>query len=157
VRWWTKRHLERVLGYVEKGQAEGASLVLGGDRILKDSGGYFMAPTIFDNVKNKMSIATEEIFGPVLSVISFDTIEEAVGLANDNAYGLGAAIWSSNIDTALSAARRLRAGQVWINNYDASDLSVPWGGFKQSETGRDKSLHAFDEYTGLKATWIQIR
>lgn len=116
-----------------------------------------MAPTIFDNVKNKMSIATEEIFGPVLSVISFDTIEEAVGLANDNAYGLGAAIWSSNIDTALSAARRLRAGQVWINNYDASDLSVPWGGFKQSETGRDKSLHAFDEYTGLKATWIQIR
>ncbi len=150
-------HLGRVLGYVEKGQAEGASLVLGGDRILKDSGGYFMAPTIFDNVKNKMSIAAEEIFGPVLSVISFDTIEEAVGLANDNAYGLGAAIWSSNIDTALSAARRLRAGQVWINNYDASDLSVPWGGFKQSGTGRDKSLHAFDEYTGLKATWIQMR
>jgi acyl-CoA reductase-like NAD-dependent aldehyde dehydrogenase len=150
-------HLGRVLAFVEMGRSEGASLVLGGERILEDSGGYFMAPTIFDNVENKMSIATEEIFGPVLSVIPFDTIEEAVGLANDNVYGLGAAIWSSNIDTALSAARKLRAGQVWINNYDASDLSVPWGGFKQSGTGRDKSLHAFHEYTGLKATWIQVR
>jgi acyl-CoA reductase-like NAD-dependent aldehyde dehydrogenase len=104
-----------------------------------------------------MSIAREEIFGPVLSVITFDTPEEAVTIANDSIYGLGAAVWSKDIDVALKTARSLRAGQVWVNNYDGSDLTVPWGGFKQSGSGRDKSLHALHEYTGTKATWIELR
>jgi NAD-dependent aldehyde dehydrogenases len=149
-------HLERVLRYVEAGRKGGAEVVLGGSRVHAETGGYFMEPTIFDGVSNDHLIAREEIFGPVLSVIEFESVEEAVRIANQSDYGLGAAVWSRDIDTALSTARLLRAGQVWVNNYDASDLSVPWGGFRQSGNGRDKSLHAFKEYTGLKATWIEI-
>lgn len=152
-----ENHLARILQYVTDGQKEGATLIYGGNRVLEETGGAFIDPTIFAGVRNDMRIAQEEIFGPVLSVIDFNGVEEAIQIANDSDYGLGAAIWSSNIDTALSAAKRLRAGQVWVNNFDASDLSVPWGGFKQSGTGRDKSLHAFDEYTGLKATWIELK
>jgi gamma-glutamyl-gamma-aminobutyraldehyde dehydrogenase/4-guanidinobutyraldehyde dehydrogenase/NAD-dependent aldehyde dehydrogenase len=149
-------HLSCVMEYFSLGQKEGATLALGGHRTLEDTGGAFFEPTIFADVRNDMRIAQEEIFGPVLSVINFNGLEEAIQIANDSDYGLGAAIWSSSIDTALSAANRLRAGQVWVNNFDGSDLSVPWGGFKQSGTGRDKSLHAFDEYTGLKATWVEL-
>ena len=152
-----ERQMNRVLDYVEAGGREGARLALGGARVLQETGGYFLEPTIFDGVSNRMSIAREEIFGPVLSVITFDTPEEAVTIANDFIYGLGAAVWSKDIDVALKTARSLRAGQVWVNNYDGSDLTVPWGGFKQSGSGRDKSLHALHEYTGTKATWIELR
>ncbi|MGV9386464.1 aldehyde dehydrogenase [Nonomuraea sp. NPDC003707] len=148
---------ERVLDYVERGRAEGARLVTGGHELLAETGGHFLAPTVFDQVRNDMTIAREEIFGPVLSVLTFDDVDEVVRLANDSDYGLGAGLWSRDIDLALHVAGRLRAGQVWVNDYDGSDWTVPWGGFKQSGTSRDKSLHALDEYTAPKATWIQIR
>ncbi|TDC91426.1 aldehyde dehydrogenase [Nonomuraea deserti] len=150
-------HKQRVLRYIERGHAEGARLLTGGHEPLAGTGGHFLAPTVFDRVGNDMTIAQEEIFGPVLSVLAFDDVDEVVRLANDTVYGLGAGVWSRDIDLALHVAGRLRAGQVWVNNYDAGDWTVPWGGFKQSGTARDKSLHALDEYTASKATWIQTR
>lgn len=149
-----KAQLGRVLGYIEQGQSEGARLVAGGRQVLASSGGYFVEPTIFDQVTNHMTIAREEVFGPLLSTICFDGIEEAIQIANDSDYALGAAVWTSSIDTAIGVSARLRAGLVWVNNYDASDLTVPWGGFKQTGTGRDKSLEALNEYTGSKTVWI---
>lgn len=151
-----RRHCERVAGYVQAGIAEGAQLVLGGHRAREASGGCFFEPTIFANVQNRMKIAQEEIFGPVLTVIACDDANEAVRIANDTVFGLGAAVWSRDINRALSVARSLHAGQIWVNNYDGSDLTVPWGGFKQSGNGRDRSLEAFNEYTASKTTWIEI-
>jgi acyl-CoA reductase-like NAD-dependent aldehyde dehydrogenase len=148
--------VERVEQAINKALEDGARLMTGGDRLLLDTGGAYLAPTVLTNVRNEMRAAQEEIFGPVLSVIDFDDVDEAIRIANASDYGLGAAIWTSNISTALGAAQRLRAGQVWVNNYDGSDWTVPWGGFKQSGTGRDKSLHALDEYTATKTTWIAL-
>jgi acyl-CoA reductase-like NAD-dependent aldehyde dehydrogenase len=145
-----------VLGYIDAGQSEGARLAAGGRQSRKDSGGYFVEPTVFDGVSNGMKIAREEIFGPVLSVIRFKTEEEAIAMANDSAYGLQASVWSSNINRAHRVARALRAGTVHVNQYDEDDITVPFGGFKQSGNGRDKSLHAFDKYTELKTTWIRL-
>jgi len=149
--------MDRVLDYIDIGAREGAELKSGGKRVLGETGGYYIEPTVFDNVSNKMRIAQEEIFGPVLATISFSGAEEAVALANDTIYGLAAAVWTDNIDVALSTARRLRAGSVWVNNFDESNITMPFGGYKQSGFGRDKSLHAIDKYTELKATWIKIR
>lgn len=151
-----QQQLQRVLGYIKKGQQEGAKLVEGGQQVDQTSGGYYVQPTIFSEVNNQMSIAAEEIFGPVLSVISFETPEEAVRIANDSIYGLAAAVWTRDINKAHKTAKALRAGSVWINHYDGGDMTAPFGGFKQSGNGRDKSLHAFDKYTELKATWIQL-
>ena len=148
--------LDRIIEYIGIGQTEGATLVEGGQRVMQDTGGLFVQPTVFDGVSNGMRIASEEIFGPVLSVIGFDTAEEAVAIANDSIYGLAAAVWTSNINTAHKVAKALRAGSVWINHYDGGDMTAPFGGFKQSGNGRDKSLHAFDKYTELKATWLLI-
>lgn len=103
-----------------------------------------------------MRIAQEEIFGPVLSVIAFDTAEEAIAIANDTPYGLAAGIWTSDISKAHKTARAVRAGSVWVNQYDGGDMTAPFGGFKQSGNGRDKSLHALEKYTELKATWIKL-
>jgi gamma-glutamyl-gamma-aminobutyraldehyde dehydrogenase/4-guanidinobutyraldehyde dehydrogenase/NAD-dependent aldehyde dehydrogenase len=150
------RQLDRVLGYIESGRVEGAELALGGRRVREESGGYFVEPTIFTGVDHGMRIAQEEIFGPVLSVMRFRDEDEALRIANGTIYGLGAAVWSRDLSTALRVASQLEAGQVWVNNYDQADLTVPWGGVKQSGLGRDKSLHALDEYTSLKATWIHI-
>ncbi|ANJ58482.1 aldehyde dehydrogenase [Pseudomonas silesiensis] len=150
------QHLSSVLGYIQTGQAEGAKLVAGGKRTLEETGGVYVEPTIFDGVSNTMKIAREEIFGPVLSVIAFDDVEEAVHIANDSVYGLAAAVWTSNLSRAHRVAKALRAGSVWINQYDGGDMTAPFGGFKQSGNGRDKSLHAFDKYTELKATWIKL-
>jgi gamma-glutamyl-gamma-aminobutyraldehyde dehydrogenase len=111
---------------------------------------------VFIDVTNQMRIAREEIFGPVLSVIRFKTEEEAIRLANDSAYGLQASVWSDNLSRAHRVARALRAGTVHVNQYDEDDITVPFGGYKQSGNGRDKSLHAFDKYTELKTTWIRI-
>lgn len=148
--------LDRIIDYIGIGQSEGATLVEGGQRIMEDTGGLFVQPTVFDCVNNRMRIASEEIFGPVLSVIGFNTAEEAIAIANDSIYGLAAAVWTSNINTAHKVAKALRAGSVWINHYDGGDMTAPFGGFKQSGNGRDKSMHAFDKYTELKATWLVL-
>jgi acyl-CoA reductase-like NAD-dependent aldehyde dehydrogenase len=149
--------LDRVLGYIESGQREGAELHLGGSRARQDTGGFYVEPTIFDSVSNEMTIAREEIFGPVLSTISFDELDDAIAIANDTVYGLAAGIWTDDVNVAHSAARRLRAGVVWVNTFDAGDITSPFGGFKQSGFGRDKSIHALDKFTDQKAIWIQLK
>lgn len=148
--------LKTVLGYIDAGASEGAKLLAGGKRALTETGGYYVEPTVFIDVTNQMKIAREEIFGPVLSVIRFKTEEEAIRLANDSSYGLQASVWSDNLSRAHRVARALRAGTVHVNQYDEDDITVPFGGYKQSGNGRDKSLHAFDKYTELKTTWIRI-
>ncbi|WP_317203264.1 aldehyde dehydrogenase [Janthinobacterium sp.] len=148
--------LQTVLGYIAAGQAAGARLLAGGARVRGESGGYYVQPTLFDQVDAGMSIAREEIFGPVLSVLSFTDIADAVKQANATPFGLQAAVWTSDISKAIQTARALRAGTVHVNQYDGDDITVPFGGYKQSGNGRDKSLHAFDKYTELKTTWIQI-
>ncbi|WEJ71537.1 aldehyde dehydrogenase [Pseudomonas sp. PSE14] len=150
------RQLEQVLGYIQAGQDEGAKILTGGKRVLEETGGTYVEPTLFDGVSNAMKIAREEIFGPVLSVIEFEDAEEAIRIANDTPYGLAAAVWTRDISKAHLTARALRAGSVWVNMYDGGDMTAPFGGFKQSGNGRDKSLHAFDKYTELKATWIKL-
>ena len=148
--------IETVLRYIEAGREDGAKLVMGGNRVMEETGGLFVEPTIFADVKNSMRIAREEIFGPVLSVISFTDFDEAMSIANDTIYGLAAAVWTADLSKAHRAARALRAGSVWVNQYDGGDMTAPFGGFKQSGNGRDKSLHAFDKYTELKSTWIKL-
>ncbi len=150
------QQLNTVLGYIDAGRQAGAQVLIGGQRTLEETGGLYVEPTIFDGVDNAMKIAQEEIFGPVLSVISFDSVEEAVAIANDTPYGLAAAVWTADLSKAHRTARALRAGSVWVNQYDGGDMTAPFGGFKQSGNGRDKSLHAFDKYTELKATWIKL-
>ena len=149
-------HLQKVLGYVQSGVAEGARIAIGGQRVMQETGGAFMQNTVLDDVTNDMRVAREEIFGPVLVVIGYTELEDAIRIANDSDYGLAAAIWSRNISTAHKVARRLRAGTVWVNCFDHTSVNAPFGGYKQSGHGRDKSLHAFDKYTELKTTWIEL-
>ncbi|MEW6982530.1 aldehyde dehydrogenase [Colwelliaceae bacterium 6471] len=151
-----KAQYERVLGYIERGATQGAKTGCGGNSTAPVSGGYYIEPTVFDEVDNKMDIASDEIFGPVLSVISFNTMEEAIAIANDTPYGLAAGIWTNNLSKAHKMAKAVRAGSVWVNQWDGGDMTAPFGGFKQSGNGRDKSLHAFDKYTEIKATWIKL-
>ena len=150
------QQMNNVLSYIEAGHSDGAKLLVGGKRILEETGGTYVEPTIFDGVSNAMKIAQEEIFGPVLSVITFDSVEEAINIANDTPYGLAAGVWTADISKAHKTAKALRAGSVWVNQYDGGDMTAPFGGFKQSGNGRDKSLHALDKYTELKATWIKL-
>jgi 4-guanidinobutyraldehyde dehydrogenase/NAD-dependent aldehyde dehydrogenase len=148
--------LNTVMRYIESGKSEGARLALGGQRVRRDTGGFYVEPTIFDDVKPEMKIAREEIFGPVLATLTFKSVDEALEIANNVIYGLAAGIWTRDIHTAHRVARALRAGTVYVNCYDADDITVPFGGFKQSGNGRDKSLHALDKYVELKTTWIDL-
>jgi len=151
-----RTQLDRVLGYIDTGKEEGAELHLGGGRAREETGGYYVEPTIFDAVSNDMRIAREEIFGPVLSTISFGELDDALTIANDTPYGLAAGIWTDDLTTAHRAARALRAGVVWVNAFDAGDITTPFGGFKQSGFGRDKSIHALEKFTDLKTIWISV-
>ena len=148
--------MKTVLGYIASGKEEGARLLAGGAAARVESGGLYVEPTLFDGVDASMRIAREEIFGPVLSVLSFTGLDEAVRQANATPYGLAAAVWTADMSRAIRTARALRAGTVHVNQYDNDDITVPFGGYKQSGNGRDKSLHAFDKYTELKTTWIQV-
>lgn len=148
--------LNKVQSYLQLGQEEGAELIVGGKQPEIATGGYYLEPSVFSQVSNSSRLAQEEIFGPVLAIVGFDTQEEALSLANDSIYGLAAAVWTSNLSKAYLMAKGLEAGTVWVNNYDTSDMTVPFGGFKQSGIGRDKSLHAFSKYVELKTTWISL-
>ncbi|WP_053848567.1 aldehyde dehydrogenase [Streptomyces sp. NRRL B-24085] len=152
----TEAHLARVEDHIATGLGEGARLRAGGGRTLTGTGGSFLEPTVFDRVGPGMRLAREEIFGPVLSVLTFDDLDEAVRLANATEYGLAGAVWTSDLSTAHRVSRALRAGTVWVNCYEEGDLTVPFGGMKQSGNGRDKSAHALEKYTELKTTWIQL-
>jgi acyl-CoA reductase-like NAD-dependent aldehyde dehydrogenase len=149
-------HLHRVMGFVRNAVDDGAQVLAGGRRAREDSGGYYVEATVLGDVTPQMEVVREEVFGPVLAVLPFDTVEEAVQLANDTRYGLAAAVWSRDISTAHLTARAIRAGTVWVNCFDESDVTVPFGGYKESGIGRDKSLHALEKYTQLKTTWVQL-
>jgi len=148
--------LSKNLGHVADAEREGARLVTGGRRVLEETGGFYMEPTIFDEVGPSMRLAREEVFGPVLAVSRFEDEAEAARLANATVYGLAAAVWTANLATAHRMVRAIRAGVVHVNTYGGADLTVPLGGFGQSGFGRDKSLHAFDKYTDLKTAWISL-
>jgi acyl-CoA reductase-like NAD-dependent aldehyde dehydrogenase len=151
-----KVQMDTVLRYIESGKNEGAKVLAGGEQTMRETGGFYVQPTIFDEVRNDMTIAREEIFGPVLSVLSFTDTADVVRQANQTIYGLQAGVWTRDLNKAHGVARALRAGTVHVNQYDEDDITVPFGGFKQSGVGRDKSLHAFGKYTETKTTWIRI-
>ena len=152
-----KGHMERVLGYIDIGVKEGARIAHGGKRALEETGGYYVEPTILDDVRNDMRVAQEEIFGPVVVVIPFADEAEAIGIANDTIYGLGAAVWTNDMNVAHRLTRAIRAGTVWVNTFDRSSLTTPFGGFKQSGFGRDRSPHAIDKYMDFKTIWTSYK
>jgi acyl-CoA reductase-like NAD-dependent aldehyde dehydrogenase len=150
-------HMGRVLGFVESGVAEGAKIACGGRRAFTASGGFYVERTILDDVAPTMKVAREEIFGPVLVVTPVSGEEEAVRIANDSIYGLAAAVWTADMNAAHRVSNALRAGTVWVNTYDRSSMATPFGGFKQSGFGRDRSPHAIDKYADLKTIWTSYK
>ncbi|MXN76043.1 aldehyde dehydrogenase family protein [Burkholderia sp. 4701] len=152
-----QKHYEKVLAHIEQAKADGARVVCGGQATLADTGGWFVEPTIFDNVTPDMRIAREEVFGPVVCFIEYADIDDAVRIANDTCYGLAASLWTDNVNHAHKIAARIRAGTVTVNCFGEGDLSTPFGGFKQSGFGgRDKSVYAHDQYCELKTTWLKL-
>jgi acyl-CoA reductase-like NAD-dependent aldehyde dehydrogenase len=153
----SKAQMETVLGYIDAGKKEGARVVAGGGRANVGSGkGYFVEPTIFDGVTNTMKIAREEIFGPVLSVIPFKSIDEGIAQGNSTTYGLAAAVWTRDVTKALKAARAIRAGTVWVNAYNLFDAALPFGGFKESGFGRELGSAGLEHYTETKTVWVDL-
>jgi len=153
----SQEQMQTVLGYIDAGKKDGAKLVAGGNRVSVDGGkGFFIEPTIFGDVKNGMKIAQEEIFGPVLSVLTFDDIDEVIALANQNIYGLASAVWTRDVKKAHAVSRRLKAGTVWINTYGLMDASLPFGGYKSSGFGRELGAHAVEHYTEMKTVWLNM-
>jgi len=150
----SQEQLDRMAAMVEEGKTY-ADCVIGGETVKIDGKGCFIQPTIFDHVPPSSALAKDEIFGPVLSVIPFDSEDEAVAMANDSIYGLAASLWTGDLSRAHRVSRRLQAGTVSVNTVDALSPMTPFGGFKQSGYGRDLSLHAIDKYTALKTTWIK--
>lgn len=147
--------LEKDLGFAAQALSEGARLRTGGKRILEETGGFYMQPTVLD-VTPDMTLAREEVFGPILSIIPFETEAEALQIANATDYGLASAVWTSNLSRAHHMVRGIKAGVVHVNTYGGSDITVPLGGVKQSGNGHDKSLHALEKYTDLKTAWFQL-
>ena len=153
----SKQQMDTVLAYIEAGKQEGARLVAGGGRASVGGGrGYYVEPTIFDGVTNRMKIAREEIFGPVLSVIPFKSVEDGLAQGNDTTYGLAAAVWTRDVAKALRAARAIRAGTVWVNAYNLFDAALPFGGFKESGFGREMGSVGLDHYTEVKTVWVDL-
>jgi aldehyde dehydrogenase (NAD+) len=150
------KQLERVLGYIERGQEDGARMVCGGTRLEGDlAAGNFVAPTVFADVRNDMAIARDEIFGPVLTVVPFDDEEEAIRLANDTEYGLGAGVYTNDVRRAFRVSKALRAGMVGVNGFQL-EPHVPFGGFKQSGLGREGGQSAYEAYTELKTVMMPL-
>jgi aldehyde dehydrogenase (NAD+) len=153
----SQEQMQTVLGYIDAGKKEGAKLIAGGNRVSLDgSKGFFIEPTIFGDVNNDMKIAQEEIFGPVLSVLSFDDVEQVVEQANRNPYGLAAAVWTKDVRKAHQVSRLLKAGTVWINTYGLMDAALPFGGYKASGFGRELGAHAIEHYTEVKTVWLNM-
>jgi aldehyde dehydrogenase (NAD+) len=153
----SKKQLETVERYVDTAKREGASLIAGGARTDIGTGkGYFFQPTVFDEVTPEMTIAREEIFGPVLATIEFSDLDEAIARANDSVYGLAAAVWTKDIKKAHYVARKLQAGTVWVNTYNIYDTAAPFGGYKASGFGREMSAHALEHYTQTKCVWVDL-
>jgi aldehyde dehydrogenase (NAD+) len=153
----SKAQLETVMSYIEAGKREGARVVAGGGRAnVANSKGYFVEPTIFDGVINTMKIAREEIFGPVLAVIPFRSVEDGITQGNATSYGLAAAVWTRDVSKALKAARAIRAGTVWVNAYNLFDAALPFGGFKESGFGREMGSVGLDHYTEVKTVWVDL-
>jgi len=152
----SKAQYERVMGYIEKGRQEGARLVTGGRRPDGFDKGFFIEPTVFENVNNDMTIAREEIFGPVLSVIKYDSEDNAIAMANDSIYGLGGAVFSTDIPHAIEVAKQIRTGTVWINDYHLINALAPFGGFKQSGVGRELGTYGLKEYTQVKHIHVDL-
>jgi gamma-glutamyl-gamma-aminobutyraldehyde dehydrogenase/4-guanidinobutyraldehyde dehydrogenase/NAD-dependent aldehyde dehydrogenase len=150
------RQLDKVLGYVRLGEQEGARVVAGGQRVREETGGFYIPPTILDGVDNGWRVAREEIFGPVLTVTEFEDEADALAIANDTPFGLAAGLWTRDVNKAHRLSRAIRAGVVWVNTFDSADITVPFGGFKQSGFGRDKGMAALDGYTQLKTTWFDL-
>jgi acyl-CoA reductase-like NAD-dependent aldehyde dehydrogenase len=151
------QQLESVLGYVEAGRRDGATVAAGGERARVGEGrGYFVQPTVFTGVTNAMRIAREEIFGPVLSVIPFKDVDDAVAQGNETFYGLAAAVWTRDVGKALRVSRALRAGTVWVNAYNLFDAALPFGGFKESGFGRELGQAGLDLYTEVKSVWVDL-
>ena len=148
--------LEQNFSFVDRASGEGAELVCGGERLLAESGGFYMQPTIFNNVATDSTLAQNEVFGPVLGVIPFDTEEDAVRIANGTVYGLASAVWTSNLSRAHRMVRHIKSGMVMVNCYGGADITVPLGGVRQSGNGHDKSIHALDKYLDLKTAWINL-
>jgi aldehyde dehydrogenase (NAD+)/phenylacetaldehyde dehydrogenase len=150
----SQKQQKRVLGYIEKGRSEGARLLVGGKPAQVNGRGFFVEATVFDDVTPEMTIAQEEIFGPVLAVLPFETTEEAIRIANQSLYGLAAGLWTRDVAKAHRVAHAIRAGTVWINSYNVYDPVAPFGGYKQSGFGRDLGRHALENYTETKTVWV---
>ncbi|MCT4566310.1 MAG: aldehyde dehydrogenase family protein [Maledivibacter sp.] len=153
----SKQQKEKIENYIRKGEESGAKVIRSGYKPQSIKSGLFVMPTIFDNVNQDSIIAQEEIFGPVIVIISVDSIQEAISVANNSKYGLAASVWTNDIDEAYQISRRLNAGIVHINSYGEDDNTVPFGGCKESGIGKDKSVYAFDEYTNTKTTWMKFK